>query len=98
MAKAEDAAPGKGKEETKLLLSGFVKDSSQLDGKPAVLDVPTGQGRVVLFSFNPVHRHLNHSDFRLVYNVILNWNDMPQPEGEAAAPAQAVSRKGSSRR
>ena len=62
----------------KLLLSGYVKDPSKVDGKPAILDVPTGEGRVILFAFNPMHRYLNHSDFRYVYNIILNWNDLPE--------------------
>ena len=80
------------KEDTQLALSGLVKEPKRLDGKPAILDVPVGDGRVVLFSFNPMHRYLNHSDFRLVYNVVLNWNDLPQ-RSDAATPVQAVSRK-----
>jgi hypothetical protein len=64
-------------EDKRLVLSGFVQGEGQVDGKPAVLDVPVGKGRVVLFSFNPLHRYLNLSDFRLVYNVLLNWNDLP---------------------
>ena len=65
-------------EDKRLVLSGFVKGEDQVDGKPAVLDIPAGKGRVVLFSFNPLHRYLNLSDFRLVYNVLLNWNDLPR--------------------
>jgi hypothetical protein len=61
----------------KLLLSGYLQDPGKIDGKPAILDVPTGEGRVVLFAFNPMHRYLNHADFRYVYNIILNWNDLP---------------------
>ncbi|MFP5285901.1 MAG: peptidase, partial [Thermoanaerobaculia bacterium] len=64
-------------EDKRLVLSGFVQGEGQVDGKPAVLDVPVGKGRVVLYSFNPLHRYLNLSDFRLVYNVLLNWNDLP---------------------
>ncbi|HWN41141.1 MAG TPA: hypothetical protein VNW71_02910, partial [Thermoanaerobaculia bacterium] len=64
-------------EDKRLVLSGFVQGEAQVDGKPAVLDVPVGKGRVVLFAFNPLHRYLNLSDFRLVYNVLLNWNDLP---------------------
>lgn len=60
-----------------LVLSGFVKEPKDLEGKPAILDIPTGKGRLVLFSFNPLHRNLNSSDFRLLYNVLLNWNDLP---------------------
>jgi hypothetical protein len=82
--KAEEKKDGKdGKDikdskDKKLVLSGFVKGEEAVDGKPAILDEPVGKGRVILFSFNPLHRYLNHSDFRFVYNVLLNWNDLPQ--------------------
>ncbi len=75
-AKAEEKE--KSKEDKRLVLSGFVRGEDQVDGKPAVLDLPVGRGRVILFAFNPLHRYLNLSDFRLVYNVVLNWNDLPQ--------------------
>jgi hypothetical protein len=64
-------------EDDRLVLSGLIKDEKAVDGKPAILDVPSGKGRVILFSFNPLHRYLNLSDFRFVWNVILNWNDLP---------------------
>jgi hypothetical protein len=67
----------KDKEDKRLLLSGFVRGEDVVDGKPAILDVPVGKGRVILFAFNPLHRHLNLSDFRFVYNALLNWNDLP---------------------
>jgi zinc carboxypeptidase len=66
------------KEDGRLVLSGFVRGEDQVDGKPAILDLPAGRGRVILFSFNPLHRYLNLSDFRFVYNALLNWNDLPQ--------------------
>lgn len=66
------------KEDNRLVLSGFVRGEDQIDGKPAILDLPAGKGRVILFSFNPLHRYLNLSDFRFVYNALLNWNDLPQ--------------------
>jgi hypothetical protein len=59
------------------VLSGFVKGSDVVEGKPAIIDLRAGKGRVILFNFNPMHRHLTHSDFRFVYNTILHWNDMP---------------------
>ncbi len=61
-----------------LVLSGLVKGEDAIDGKPAILDLPAGKGRVILYSFNPLHRYLNLSDFRFVYNALLNWNDLPQ--------------------
>ena len=67
-----------------LCISGLVKSEDDLSTKPAILDIPAGKGRVVLFAFNPLHRFLNHSDFRLVYNVILNHNDLDRTaDGEA---------------
>ncbi|HZL86048.1 MAG TPA: M14 family zinc carboxypeptidase [Candidatus Krumholzibacteria bacterium] len=97
-AKAGDKDDKAGdKEEAKLVLSGFVKDTATLDGKPAILDVPTGAGRVILFSFNPLHRYLNHSDFRLVYNAVLNWNDLPRPAGSPAT-VESANRKRANRR
>ncbi|MES1242162.1 MAG: peptidase, partial [Acidobacteriota bacterium] len=71
-------APEVKKEDDRLVLSGLIKDGNAVDGKPAILDVPSGRGRVILFSFNPLHRYLNLSDFRFVYNVLLNWNDLPK--------------------
>ena len=78
-AKAKDAKDGKDpKDDGRLVLSGFVRGEGEVNGKPAILDVPAGKGRVILFAFNPLHRYLNLSDFRLVYNVLLNWNDLPR--------------------
>jgi hypothetical protein len=67
----------KAPEDDRLVLSGLIKDPGAVDGKPAILEVPSGKGRVILFSFNPLHRYLNLSDFRFVWNVLLNWNDLP---------------------
>ena len=53
-----------------------MKPAETLDGMPAILDVPAGRGHVLLFAFNPMHRYLTHSDFRFVYNALLNWDDL----------------------
>ncbi len=58
-----------------LCLSGYVKGPDKLEGKPAVIDMPAGSGRVVMFTFNPMHRHLTLSTYALVANAILHWND-----------------------
>ena len=59
-----------------------MRGENEVDGKPAILDVPVGKGRVILFAFNPLHRYLNLSDFRFAYNAILHWNDLPAASGE----------------
>ena len=55
------------------LVSGQVWGESNLIGRPAILDMPVGRGRVVAFNFNPLHRALNRGDQRLLWNAILNW-------------------------
>jgi hypothetical protein len=64
-------------DEPPLVVSGGVKGADKIAGKPAIVDVPVGKGRVVLYEFDPIHRYQTESDFRLVWNAILNWNDMP---------------------
>ncbi len=72
------AAAGKPKaSETPFVVSGGVKKGDDLEGQPAILDLPSGKGRVLAFNFNPMHRDLNHSDYRFLWNGILNWNALP---------------------
>lgn len=59
-----------------LFLSGLVKDGGRMAGGPAVVVVPEGRGTVVLFGFDPMHRFQPQGDFALVWNAIMNWNDL----------------------
>lgn len=69
------------KKKTEFLLCGYVSGQSELERKAVVLDVPRNRGgRVILYSFNPLHRFLNVGDNNYVYNAILNWNDFPDPK------------------
>ncbi len=68
------------KKELPFVVSGGAKGLDNLEGHPAILDLPAprpGTGRVLAFNFNPIHRDLNHSDYRLVWNAILNWSALP---------------------
>jgi hypothetical protein len=56
-----------------LVVSGGAKGEDTLEGRPAILDVPVAKGHVIAYNFNPVHRDLNRSDCRLLWNAILNW-------------------------
>jgi hypothetical protein len=60
-----------------LVVSGGVKGADKIAGKPAILDIPTGRGRIIAFNFDPIHRYQTTAHFRLVWNAILNWNDLP---------------------
>jgi hypothetical protein len=64
-----------------LVVSGQAWGQAGLIGRPAVLDMPMGRGRVVAFNFNPVHRDLNRGDQRLLWNAILNWQAILQQTG-----------------
>ncbi|HXV61416.1 MAG TPA: M14 family zinc carboxypeptidase [Vicinamibacteria bacterium] len=59
------------------LVSGGARNLEALDGRPAILDMPVGAGHALVYNFNPLHRDLNHSDHRLLWNGILNWNALP---------------------
>jgi hypothetical protein len=80
----DDEEPAAGGDEKKdepkkppLVVSGGIKGGDELVGKPALLDIEVGKGRVIAFGFDPIHRYQTESDFRLVWNAILNWNDLP---------------------
>jgi hypothetical protein len=59
-----------------LLLSGGLVGGEVLAGKPALVQSPLGKGHVVLFGFRPFHRYITQGNFFLVFNAILNWNDL----------------------
>jgi len=56
-----------------LVVSGGARGTEKLEGHPAVFDLRSGKGRVIAFNFNPMHRDLNYSDHRFLWNVLLNW-------------------------
>lgn len=59
-----------------LRLSGLLVAGEELAGRPAVLDAPVGQGHVVLFAIRPFWRWETQGSFALVFNTIMNWNDL----------------------
>lgn len=62
-----------GEEDEELVISGGVENGDDLQGHPAILDLAVGEGRVIAYNFNPLHRDLNHSDYRFLWNAVLNW-------------------------
>ena len=58
------------------VLSGHLRGAEQIEGRPAVVDVPRGDGRVVLFATNPCYRWQNHGEFGMLFNTILHHNDL----------------------
>jgi hypothetical protein len=69
-----------------LVVSGQAWGESNLTGRWAIIDMPVGDGHVVAFNFNPLHRDLNRGDQRLVWNALLNWQAIVAGRsGEGAA-------------
>jgi len=88
-----DAAEGSSESayEPTLVVSGGMTGEDEIEGRPAILDVPLGRGRIVIFGFDPIHRSLARSDFRLVWNALLNWNDLPEPPANPIAVREGHS-------
>src|SRR5262249_62436540 len=69
------------------VLSGLMRGVAETRMRPAVLDEPVGQGRVLIFSTNPAYRWQNLGEFNMLANSILHFNDLPK----ASAPAGGAS-------
>jgi hypothetical protein len=59
-----------------LLISGLVEGGNEIAQHPAVVDVPSGSGHVVLFSVNPVYRGETRGTYSMVLNTILNFDSL----------------------
>ncbi len=70
----------------KSVLSGLMRGVAETRGRPAIIDTPVGQGRVVLFATNPCYRWQNLGEFNMLANSILHFNDYPKPP--AATPPE----------
>jgi hypothetical protein len=74
------------------VLSGLMRGADEITNRPFAIDVAggySGKGRVVLFSNNPIYRWQNHAEFNMVFNAMLNWNDLAAASAPAPRPATA---------
>ena len=72
------------------VLSGLMKGADEIRQRPMVVDVPggyTGRGRVILFANNPIYRWQNHGEFNMIFNALMNWNDLGTTTPAPAAAA-----------
>ncbi|MGH9847230.1 MAG: M14 family zinc carboxypeptidase, partial [Blastocatellia bacterium] len=60
----------------KNVLSGLMRGVAETRNRPAIVDVPVGRGRVILFATNPCYRWQNHAEFGMMFNTILHYNDI----------------------
>jgi hypothetical protein len=59
-----------------LLISGGLTNGDELAGAPALVDVPLGQGHVVMFSFNPFWRSQTLGSYALLFNALLHHGNL----------------------
>jgi hypothetical protein len=59
-----------------LLVSGLLDNGAELAQHAAIIDTPVGQGHVVLFSNNPFWRAETKGSYFLVFNAILNFDNL----------------------
>ena len=72
------------------VLSGLMRGADEIRDRPFAVDLPggySGKGRVVMFSNNPIYRWQNHGEFNMVFNSLLNWNDLGPRTGAMTSTA-----------
>jgi hypothetical protein len=78
------------------VLSGLMAGADNLRNRAFAVDIPNahnGKGRVIMFANNPIYRWQNHGEFNMVFNSIINWDDVPPP-APLVAPVSAGGRGG----
>jgi hypothetical protein len=68
------------------VLSGLMRGAGEIEDRPAIVNVPVGEGRILLYSTNPVYRWQNHGEFNTLFNALLSYNDLqvaPKEEAES---------------
>ena len=59
-----------------LFVSGLLDGGDEIAQRAAIIDVPSGNGHVLLFSTNPFWRGQTKGSYFLVFNAILNWDNL----------------------
>ena len=63
-------------DEKDLLISGMLAGGRELANRPVVVDVPRGNGHVLLFANNPIWRNATQGSYFLLFNAILNFDHL----------------------
>jgi hypothetical protein len=68
------------------VLSGLMRGAAEIRNRAAIIDQPSGKGRVILFAGNPCYRWQNFGEFNMLFNTVLNYNDIKTPPERPAGP------------
>ena len=58
------------------VLSGLMKGAAETRNRPAIAEVPSGKGRVLMFATNPCFRYETLGEFNMLFNAVLHYNDV----------------------
>ncbi len=58
-----------------VLASGWLLGEEIIAARSAVMDVPVGSGRVLLFGIRPQYRGQSNATFKLLFNGLFYWSD-----------------------
>ncbi|MFD2203330.1 M14 family zinc carboxypeptidase [Shivajiella indica] len=58
------------------VIAGMVRNEQEIIGHGSVFNLPVGRGNVLAFTFDPLHRYLNHHDAPMVWNALINWDSL----------------------
>ena len=75
------------------VMSGLMRGADQTEDEAAIVDVPRGDGRVVLFATNPCYRWQNHGEFTMLFNTILHHNDFEAAGSTPDATAESAPQR-----
>lgn len=63
-------------DQNQLLVSGLLDGGADIAQRPVVVDSPLDRGHVVLFANNPIYRGTTIGSYFLVFNTMLNWDNL----------------------
>jgi hypothetical protein len=68
------------------VLSGLMRGANEIRNRAAIVDQASGKGRVILFAGNPCYRWQNFGEFNMLFNTLLNYNDIKTPPERPTTP------------
>jgi hypothetical protein len=54
----------------------MVRNESNIIGPGAIFNVPVGAGRLIAFTFHPMHRYQNLHEAPLAWNASIHWDNL----------------------
>jgi hypothetical protein len=70
----------------RLLVSGLLDGGADVAGQTVVVDLPSEKGHYLLFANNPIYRGETLGSYFMVFNAILNFDNLGAGRAAPAAP------------